>query len=133
MQSSSRLGFASVLILRSRRRRRLEGWPNAPGHGSRRRAFAAPHHEGRKGDLMTIRPRRSVLYMPGSNARALEKAKTLAVDGVILDLEDAVAPDARVTAREQAIAAVKAGGCGPRDVFIRINVIDTPWFADDLN
>ena len=61
---------------------------------------------------MTIRPRRSVLYMPGSNARALEKAKTLAVDGVILDLEDAVAPDAKETAREQVVAAVKAGGFG---------------------
>jgi citrate lyase subunit beta/citryl-CoA lyase len=82
---------------------------------------------------MTIRPRRSVLYIPGSNARALEKAKTLAVDGVILDLEDAVAPDAKVTARDQVVVAVKAGGFGPREVFIRVNGIDTPWFADDLN
>ena len=81
---------------------------------------------------MTIRPRRSVLYMPGSNARALEKAKTLAVDGVILDLEDAVAPDAKEAAREQVVAAVKAGGFGPREVFIRINGLDTPWTADDL-
>ena len=82
---------------------------------------------------MTIRPRRSVLYMPGSNARALEKAKTLPVDGVILDLEDAVAPDAKAMARDQVVAAVKAGGFGPREVFIRVNAIDTPWFADDLN
>jgi citrate lyase subunit beta/citryl-CoA lyase len=81
---------------------------------------------------MTIRPRRSVLYMPGSNARALEKAKTLAADGVILDLEDAVAPDAKETARNQVVAAVKAGGFGAREVFIRINGIDTPWFTDDL-
>src|SRR6185436_2889101 len=81
---------------------------------------------------MAIRPRRSVLYMPGSNARALEKAKTLAVDGVILDLEDAVAPDAKVAAREQVVAAVRAGGFGPREVFIRINGLDTPWTADDL-
>jgi len=81
---------------------------------------------------MTIRPRRSVLYMPGSNARALEKAKTLPADGVILDLEDAVAPDAKETARNQVVAAVKAGGFGAREVFIRINGIDTPWFADDL-
>jgi citrate lyase subunit beta/citryl-CoA lyase len=81
---------------------------------------------------MTIRPRRSVLYMPGSNARALEKAKTLAVDGVILDLEDAVAPDAKAMAREQVVAAVKAGGFGHREVFIRVNSLDTPWFADDL-
>src|SRR4051794_12158701 len=82
---------------------------------------------------MTIRPRRSVLYMPGSNARALEKAKTLPVDGVIFDLEDAVAPDAKAMARDQVVAAVKAGGFGPREVFIRVNAIDTPWFADDLN
>ena len=82
---------------------------------------------------MPIRPRRSVLYMPGSNARALEKAKTLPVDGVILDLEDAVAPDAKAAAREQVVATVKAGGFGTREVFIRLNGIDTPWFADDLN
>jgi citrate lyase subunit beta/citryl-CoA lyase len=81
---------------------------------------------------MTIRPRRSVLYMPGSNARALEKAKTLAADGVILDLEDAVAPDAKAAARDQVVAAVKAGGFGAREVFIRTNGFDTPWFADDL-
>src|SRR5205809_2036194 len=82
---------------------------------------------------MAIRPRRSVLYMPGSNARALEKAKTLAVDGIILDLEDAVAPDAKAVARDQVVAAVKAGGFGTREVFIRVNGIDTPWFPDDLN
>ena len=79
-----------------------------------------------------IRPRRSVLYMPGSNARAIEKARSLPVDGVILDLEDAVAPDAKVQAREQIVAAVKAGGFGPREVFIRVNGTDTPWFSDDL-
>jgi citrate lyase subunit beta/citryl-CoA lyase len=81
---------------------------------------------------MTIRPRRSVLYMPGSNARALEKAKTLPADGVIFDLEDAVAPDAKAVARDQVAAAVKAGGFGAREVFVRINGIDTPWSADDL-
>jgi citrate lyase subunit beta/citryl-CoA lyase len=81
---------------------------------------------------MTIRPRRSVLYMPGSNARALEKAKTLAADGVILDLEDSVAPDAKETARKQVAEAVKAGGFGRREVFIRVNGVDTPWHADDL-
>ena len=81
---------------------------------------------------MTIRPRRSLLYMPGSNARALEKAKTLAVDGVILDLEDAVAPDAKAAARDQVAAAVKAGGFGAREVFVRTNGFDTPWFSDDL-
>jgi citrate lyase subunit beta/citryl-CoA lyase len=81
---------------------------------------------------MTIRPRRSVLYMPGSNARALEKAKTLAADGVILDLEDSVAPDAKEAARDQVCAAVKAGGFGSREVFIRVNGVDTPWHSDDL-
>ncbi len=81
---------------------------------------------------MTFRPRRSVLYMPGSNARALEKAKTLAADGVILDLEDAVAPDAKETARKQVADAVKAGGFGAREVFIRVNGLDTAWHADDL-
>ena len=81
---------------------------------------------------MTIRPRRSVLYMPGSNARTLEKAKTLAADGVILDLEDSVAPDAKETARRQVADAVKAGGFGAREIFIRVNGIDTPWHADDL-
>jgi citrate lyase subunit beta/citryl-CoA lyase len=81
---------------------------------------------------MAIRPRRSVLYMPGSNARAVEKAKTLAADGVILDLEDSVAPDAKEAARAQVAAAVKAGGFGAREIFIRINGIDTPWHADDL-
>lgn len=81
---------------------------------------------------MTVRPRRSVLYMPGSNARALEKAKTLAADGVILDLEDSVAPDAKEAARGQVTAAVKAGGFGNREVFVRVNGLDTPWHADDL-
>jgi citrate lyase subunit beta/citryl-CoA lyase len=71
--------------------------------------------------------------MPGSNARALQKAKTLPVDGVILDLEDAVAPDAKAAARDQVVAAVKAGGFGAREVFIRVNGFDSPWFADDLN
>ena len=81
---------------------------------------------------MNIRPRRSVLYMPGSNARAIEKARSLPVDGIIIDLEDAVAPDAKAAAREQVAAAVKAGGFGAREVFIRVNGIDTPWHADDM-
>ena len=81
---------------------------------------------------MTIRPRRSVLYMPGSNARAIEKARTLPADGVIIDLEDAVAPDAKVAARDQVAAAVKQGGFGSREVFIRVNGIDTPWHAEDM-
>jgi citrate lyase subunit beta/citryl-CoA lyase len=79
------------------------------------------------------RPRRSVLYMPGSNARAIEKARTLPADGVILDLEDAVAPEAKADARNQVMEAVKAGGFGTRQVFVRVNAIDTPWHADDLS
>ena len=81
---------------------------------------------------MTLRPTRSVLYMPGSNARALEKAKTLAADAVILDLEDAVAPDAKSAAREQVCAVVKAGGFGHRQVVIRVNGPETPWGGDDM-
>src|ERR671929_1375065 len=79
-----------------------------------------------------IRPRRSLLFMPGSNARALEKARNLAVDGVILDLEDAVAPDAKAVARYQIAQAVAARGFGKREVLIRINALDTPWWIDDL-
>ena len=82
---------------------------------------------------MIFRPRRSVLYMPGSNARAIEKARTLPADGVILDLEDAVAPEAKEQARKQVADAVKAGGFGHREVLIRVNGIDTPWHADDLH
>jgi citrate lyase subunit beta/citryl-CoA lyase len=81
---------------------------------------------------MQIRPRRSVLYMPGSNARALEKAKTLSADCLILDLEDAVAPDAKDMARVQVIAAVKGGGYGPREVVVRINGLTTQWGEADL-
>jgi len=80
----------------------------------------------------TVRPRRSVLYMPGSNPRALEKGKTLPADGLILDLEDAVAPDAKVAAREQVCAAVRAGGYGQRELIIRVNGLNTPWGYDDL-
>lgn len=81
---------------------------------------------------MTIRPRRSVLYMPGSNARALEKAKTLATDAVILDLEDSVAPDAKLVAREQVAAIVEGGGFGSREVVVRVNGLAGPWGRDDL-
>ena len=82
---------------------------------------------------MPIRPRRSVLYMPGSNARAIEKARSLPADGIILDLEDAVAPDAKADARKQVAEAVKAGGFGAREVFVRVNGLDTSWHADDLS
>ncbi len=81
---------------------------------------------------MTLRPRRSVLYMPASNQKAIDKARNLPCDAVILDLEDAVAPDAKDMAREQAVAAVKAGGFGRREVIIRVNGLDTPWGEADL-
>lgn len=78
------------------------------------------------------RPRRSVLYMPGSNQRALEKARTLAADGLILDLEDAVSPDAKDVARTQVVEAVKAGGYGGRELLVRVNGLNTPWFYADV-
>jgi citrate lyase subunit beta/citryl-CoA lyase len=78
------------------------------------------------------RPRRSVLYMPGSNARALEKARSISADALILDLEDAVAPDAKAEARAQVVAAVVAGGYGKREICIRVNGLDTPWGMDDI-
>jgi citrate lyase subunit beta/citryl-CoA lyase len=78
------------------------------------------------------RPRRSALYLPASNARAVDKARALPCDVVILDLEDAVAPDAKAEARAGAVEAVKAGGFGGREVVIRVNGLDTPWGEDDL-
>jgi len=82
--------------------------------------------------VVSLRPRRSVLYMPGSNARAIEKARTLSADGIVLDLEDSVAPDAKPAARAQACEAVKAGGFGPREMIVRINGLDTAWWRDDI-
>ena len=81
---------------------------------------------------MKFRPRRSCLYMPASNQRALEKAKTLSADTIIFDLEDAVAPDAKEEAREQACTALRSGEYGDRELVVRINGMDTPWFAEDL-
>ena len=81
---------------------------------------------------MTIRPRRSVLYMPGANERALDKARTLPADSLILDLEDSVAPDAKADARHKVLAAVKSGAYGGRELVIRVNGLDTPWGVDDL-
>jgi len=81
---------------------------------------------------MQIRPRRSALYMPGSNGRALEKAKSIPADALILDLEDAVAPAAKEMARDQVCAAVKAGGYGRRELVIRINALETAWGEADL-
>jgi citrate lyase subunit beta/citryl-CoA lyase len=82
--------------------------------------------------MSEFRPRRSVLYMPASNQRALEKAKTIPCDGLILDLEDAVAPEAKPAAREAACAAAASGDYGAREVAIRVNGADTEWHADDL-
>src|SRR3981189_436339 len=79
-----------------------------------------------------IRPRRSLLFMPGSNARALEKARNLPADGIILDLEDSVAPDAKAMARDQIAQAIAAKGFGKREVLIRINALDSPWWIDDI-
>ena len=79
-----------------------------------------------------IRPRRSVLYMPGANARALEKARSLPADALIIDLEDAVAPDAKAAARQQVAEALAAGGYGAREVVVRVNGFDTPWFEADI-
>jgi citrate lyase subunit beta/citryl-CoA lyase len=79
-----------------------------------------------------FRPRRSVLYMPGSSTRVLEKARKLPADSLIFDLEDSVAPDAKLFAREQVLAAVKSGGYGSRELIIRVNAPETPWGKDDL-
>lgn len=78
------------------------------------------------------RPRRSCLYMPGANAKALEKAKTLAADVLIFDLEDSVAPEAKAEARAQVVAAVKGGGYGRREIIVRVNGLSTPWGRDDI-
>lgn len=80
----------------------------------------------------TLRPRRSVLYMPGANERALEKAKTLETDALILDLEDAVAPDAKEQARDRVCAAAASGEYGNREITIRINGLGTQWHDADL-
>ncbi|MDO8390646.1 MAG: CoA ester lyase [Actinomycetota bacterium] len=79
-----------------------------------------------------LRPRRSVLYMPAANERALEKAKTIAADAIIFDLEDAVAPDAKEAARANAVAAASSGEYGHRELTIRCNGLDTTWGRDDL-
>lgn len=80
---------------------------------------------------MQVRPRRSVLYMPGINQRALEKARTIPADGLILDLEDSVAPNAKAEARQRVCEAVKAGGYGGRELVIRVNALETPWGSED--
>ncbi len=101
------------------------GPDGAPGEG----VDAGGHVAATTGPL---RPRRSVLYMPAANARALAKAATIPADGLIFDLEDAVAPDAKATARDQAVAAAASGDYSGREITIRCNGLDTPWGADDL-
>ncbi|MAO92088.1 MAG: CoA ester lyase [Rhodospirillaceae bacterium] len=81
----------------------------------------------------SARPRRSVLYMPGSNPRALEKGRTLSADVLILDLEDAVAPDAKAAARTNIAAALAEGGYGKREILVRVNALDAPWGREDLS
>jgi citrate lyase subunit beta/citryl-CoA lyase len=82
--------------------------------------------------MSDLRPRRSVLYMPAANERALEKAKSIPADAIIFDLEDAVAPDAKDAARANAVAAANSGEYGSREITIRCNGLDTPWGVDDL-
>ncbi len=81
---------------------------------------------------MSFRPRRSVLYMPGSNQRALEKSRTLKADTLIFDLEDAVSPDKKHLARDQVVAAIQAGGYGGREIIVRVNGLDSEWGEDDI-
>src|SRR3954467_14884844 len=88
--------------------------------------------QDRQGNERMIRPRRSLLFMPGSNPRALEKARNLPAAGIILDLEDSVAPDVKALARDQIALAVAAKGFGRREVLIRINALDSPYWIDDV-
>src|SRR3954453_7594878 len=88
--------------------------------------------QDRQGNDAMIRPRRSLLFMPGSNPRAMEKARNLPADGIILDLEDSVAPDAKAPARDQIAQAIIGKGFGKREVIIRINALDTSWWLDDI-
>jgi citrate lyase subunit beta/citryl-CoA lyase len=80
-----------------------------------------------------VRPRRSVLYVPGDNERALEKAKKLPTDSIIIDLEDSVAPSNKEFARQQAVAVIREGGFGAREAVLRVNPIETPWGMADLH
>ena len=89
-------------------------------------------HSGGGEPMQKTRPRRSVLYMPGANDRALEKARSLAADAIILDLEDLVGPEAKVTARKKVTEAVREGGYGRREVVIRPNALETAWGTADL-
>src|SRR3954470_23720960 len=128
-----------------RRGRDKRAWPRRFGDRGARLEAAAPtsHMEAdaqvatqhRRGEPLMptpVRPRRSVLYMPGSNPRALEKARSLPADGLILDLEDAVSPDAKEMARANVAAALSEGGYAPRELILRVNGLDTVWGHSDL-
>jgi citrate lyase subunit beta / citryl-CoA lyase len=82
---------------------------------------------------MAMRPRRSVLYIPGDNERALEKSRSLAADSIIIDLEDSVAPGNKEAARESAIAAIRQADFGSREIILRVNPLETPWGMADLH
>ena len=97
-----------------------------------RPALGAGFGCGAIGGMDSCGPRRAVLFMPGANARALEKARSIDCDGIIIDLEDAVAPDLKVEARERAAGVVKEHPYGYREVAIRVNGMDTQWYHDDL-
>jgi citrate lyase subunit beta/citryl-CoA lyase len=101
-------------------------------HAARNLELARADGRLRRDLEQVMTPRRSCLYMPGANAKALEKAKTLAADVLLLDLEDSVAPEAKAEARAQVAAAVKAGGYGRREVVVRVNALATPWGRDDI-
>ncbi len=118
------------------RRQMAQAFQGHQGLGGWRKPPASSMLQCNRGEVGSItmqgRPRRSVLYMPGSNERALEKAKAIPADALIFDLEDAVAPDAKPFARARVCAAVKGGGYGGREVVIRVNALETPWGTDDL-
>src|SRR5690349_6529142 len=94
--------------------------------------MSAVRREGEVCARQPMRPLRSILYLPASNSRAIEKARTLDCDGLILDLEDAVAPEAKPSARAAAVDAVRAGGFGRRFVAVRVNSLATPWAREDF-
>jgi citrate lyase subunit beta/citryl-CoA lyase len=100
--------------------------------GARASVARSPENPPGEFAMTEVRPRRSVLYMPGSNARAQEKAKSLPCDGIIFDLEDATAPDAKAAARDTVCRSVQGGGYGGRELIIRVNSLDTPWGKDDV-
>src|SRR5436305_11624703 len=100
--------------------------------GPRLEMLSPPFPPSFRGTEPMTRPRRSLLFMPGSNARAHEKGRNLPADGLILDLEDSVAPEAKALARDQIAQTLATGGFGRREILIRTNSLDTPWWADDL-